>query len=402
MNERRPQWLKPRLSLLMFFQFAIWGSWFVTAGTYLIKGLGFSGFQVGLLYGTTAVAATISPFLIGRIADQWIDIKYLLALLHGLGGFIMLWLTQIESFAIFYPMLQIYTILYMPTFALSSSITFHHATNPTRDFSQIRVWGTIAWILMGLIISALDLEETKTPLVLSGTISLIHSLYCLSLPSIERDFTAKTPEIFSPEVKKIFNAPGFKILIIALLLTSIPSAYYYSFTNIFLIEHGIDNAAGIMSLGQITEIIFMLTLPFFIAQFGLKRLLVIGIFTWGFRYALFAIDYEVKWYTLTYVGVGLHGLAYSFSFLLGQIYVDQIVPKHLKSTAQGIVTLITLGIGVLIGSIVAGQSVALLTNKPIEHQWSWIWSIPALVGMMTAVWLNFKLTDQLGDRKNQE
>ena len=376
------QW---KLSMLMFLQFFIWGSWFVTAGTYMTQTLGFNGNQVGLAYGTTAIAAMFSPFIIGRIADQWIDIKYLLCALHSIGGVLMLILGQTTSFPPFFVVLMGYALFYMPTFSLVSAITFHHSEEPTRDFSRIRVWGTIAWITAGLIISYFQLEPTVIPLFIAGCCSFVQAIYCLSLPGTMPKDKVEGTTWFNSSLWDVFRANSLLILIIGLTLTSIPSAFYYSFTNLFLTEMNIPNPAGVMSVGQITEIIFMLLLAYFISQFGLKAILVFGISLWGIRYGLFAMGYHYELTVLVYIGVALHGMAYNFSFLIGQIYVDQIAPPNLKSTAQGFVTLITLGVGVFLGSLVAGIAVTYFTTPTGDHQWTWIWLVPTFVGLIAAI-----------------
>ena len=375
------QW---RLSTLMFLQFFIWGSWFVTAGTYMTNTLGFNGQQVGLAYGTTAIAAMITPFIIGQVADQWIDIKYLLCALHSLGGMTMIILGNLTSFPIFFLALLLYALFYMPTFSLVSAITFHHSKEPTRDFSRIRVWGTIAWILAGLNVSYFQLEPSVIPIYIAGFFSFLQAIYCLFLPTTKAEEPLQGPPLFSADLWRVLRNKSFQVLVIGLTLTSIPSAFYYSFTNLFLTEISIPNPAGVMSVGQITEIVFMLSLAFFIKHLGLKAILVLGISLWGIRYGLFAIGYQYQITILIYLGVALHGVAYNFSFLIGQIYVDQIAPKSLKSTAQGFVTLITLGVGVLLGSVVAGMVVTLFTENNDGHQWTWIWLVPTIVGLLAA------------------
>ncbi len=369
------------LSILMFMQFVIWGAWFVTLGNYMLNSLNMNGHHVGLAYGTTAIAAIITPFLAGRLADQWFSIEKMLFALHLSGGIIMYILSFATEFKILYPLLLLYTFLYLPTFALTNSITFRY-TNNTKDFTRIRVWGAIGWIFIGFVVGGLELEYTKTPMQISAGASLLQAFYCLTLPHTAPDgSTTGQRTILSPELLKILGRPSFITLIIGLTLTCIPSAFYYSFTNAFLNEVGIGNAAGLMSFGQISEVIFMLLLPLFLLKFGIRNVLLLGTLCWSVRYALFALDGQGQMAYPLYGGVLLHGIAFNFTFLLGQIYTDRCVPAHLRSTAQGFITLVTLGFGVLLGSVIAGFVVNHHLSEEGLRDWETIWWYPSAVGM---------------------
>ena len=242
--------LYARLSFLFFLQFFIWGSWYVTTGTYLLQTVGFSGREVGLVYTTTALAATLSPFLLGVLADRLFATERLLALLHGPGGILLLGISFMRDFALFFPALIAYALLYMPTFALASALSFHHLKDGARDFPRVRVWGTLAWIAAGFLISYLDLEPKATPMRISGPPSLLTCVYCLSLPHTppkpqlgKRSFR----DFLGPEVFRLLRRPSFALLIACLTLISIPSGFYYSFTNSFLTEIGMPDPAAKMS-----------------------------------------------------------------------------------------------------------------------------------------------------------
>ncbi len=283
MLDRPKTSIKSRLSILMFLQFFIWGSWYVTAGTYLLEKLSFTGIEVGMVYGSTAIAAILSPVLFGRIADQWMAMEKILFLLHGIGSIIMLALSFTHHFLYFYPLVVVYSLLYMPTFTLTSAMTFHHVLDTTKDFSRIRVWGTIGWIVAGLLIGWLQLESSRIPLQIYALTSIFQSLYCLTLPTTPPSRRGSSKTLFSGEVLILLRQRSFLVLTIALSLLCIPSAFYYSFTNPFLTEVGIKSAASLMSIGQVSEIIFMLTLSFFLRRVGLKNLLILGMCSWGLR-----------------------------------------------------------------------------------------------------------------------
>ena len=379
--------IKLRLSFLMFMQFVIWGAWYVTLGNYLLNTLGLSGTEVGLAYGTTAIAAIVTPFFAGRLADQWFSIERMLFFLHFTGGLVMLVLSFIESFGAFYPLLLVYTFLYLPTFALTSSLAFRFTEDSTKDFTQIRVWGAIGWIVIGFVVGGLELEYSNVPMRISAGASLLQAFYCLTLPKAPPLPAVAQKSIFSKELIDILAKPSFIILIIGLTLTCIPSAFYYSFTNAFLNEVGIANAAGLMSFGQISEIVFMLLLPYFLLRMSIKKILLLGTLCWGIRYLLFAIDATGQYGYPLYIGVLLHGIAFNFTLLLGQIYTDRAVPAHLRSTAQGLITQITLGFGVLIGSLIAGSVVTNSILPDGSRDWESIWYLPGGIGLATTLFI---------------
>ena len=377
-----------RLSLMLFLQFFIWGSWYVTLGTYLLETLHFTGPQVGLVYGATAIAATITPFFLGVLADRLFSIERLLAILHLLGGGVMWFTSYLTNFEWFYPMIILYTLLYMPTFTLTSSLSLHLVKDATRDFPRVRVWGSLSWILAGLIIGYLEVEKEVLPMRISAGFSIIHGLYCLSLPHTppqpqEGKFSLR--DVFGKEVLQLLQQRAILILVIALALIRIPSSFYYSFVNPFLNEIGIGNAAGKMTLGQITEVGVMLVLPWFLQKFKLRYIIAIGLFIWGSRYLLFAWGGVPHLHWMLYVGILVHGIAYNFSSLSSQIFIDRQVPSHMRSTAQGFITFVTMGFGAFIGSYVAGHVVEGYSLSDGTHDWNTIWQWPGWFGIAISV-----------------
>lgn len=374
-----------KLSTLFFLQFFLWGSWYVTLGTYLLETLGFDGREVGLVYGTTAIAAVISPFLLGLLADRFYNTEHLLSLLHLLGGGVMFALSFITEFRWFYPTLIGYALLYIPTFALSSALAFHHLINTTRDFPKVRVWGTIGWVLSGFLVSWLDWEYSVYPLQLAAASSIVHGLFCLSLPATPpqaREGKLTLKAILGPEVLDLFKNRNFSVLVICLTLIAVPSGYYYSFVNPFLNELGMENAAGKMALGQVSELFIMLLMPFFFSRISFKWIIGLGILVWGGRYLLFAWGDMDQGLWMFYAGILLHGVAFNFSFFTAQIYIDRIVPVHVRSTAQGFMAQVTMGIGALIGTFIAGETVRALTLANDSHHWEIIWLIPGGIGLI--------------------
>lgn len=384
-----------RLSFMQFLQFFIWGSWFVTAGTYLLETLSFTGRQVGMVYGTTAIAATISPFVIGILADRFFSVEKLLFILHLLGGVLLFTISCVQDFSVFYPLMLLYVMCYLPTFSLSNSLCFHHLTDTKKDFPRVRVWGTVAWIIAGLIIGWLQVEDQALPFQIAAVCSIVQAFYCLSLPATPpkpKTGISLWQSLREPEVKALIRDPSLIVMVVAIGLICIPSAYYYSFVNPFLNEVGVVNAAGKMSLGQVSEILFMLTLPWFFRIWRLKTIIFVGLFVWGARYGFFilGIHFEQEWWYI--LGLCFHGLAYIFSMLSAQIYLDTRVPSHLRSTGQGFFSFLTLGLGVFIGSYLAGEQVSHYTHVDQSHNWAAIWQLPTIIGVLVAIgfWVFFK------------
>lgn len=383
--------IRIRLSIFLFCHYFIWGGWYVTTGTFLIKELAFSGTQIGLIYSASALAATITPFFSGILADGFIPLQRLLGLFYFLGGVLLLVASFTTQFHHMYPLILVYMLLFMPTFALSTSFTFHHVVDRIRDFSRIRVWGTIGWVAAGIIVSLMVWESTVFPMRMSAICSLLLAGYCLTLPPVpaHRRGTGQKFSLAFKELLGLFKSWAFLVFVVCEVLIRIPTGFYYSFVNPFLHEIGISNSSAKMSMGQITEILFMVLFPFFFSRLGLKTALIIGLGAWGARYYLFAMGDAGTWQWMLYIGILLHGVCYNFSSHAGQIYVDQTVPVHLKSTAQGFMTLITMGFGAMTGSLIAGGVVDLNTLPDGNHQWLFIWLVPAVVG--TVVTISFAL-----------
>ncbi len=379
--------LSARLSLLLFLQFFIWGSWFVTLGTYLLHTLAFTGREVGLVYGAMAIAATVTPFALGILADRFWASERILAILHLLGAILLYLAAQQLTFALFFPAMLLYMFCYLPTFSLANSLCFHHLTDTARHFPRIRVWGTVSWILAGLLVSYLHIEDRATPLLIAAGTSLVQSIYCLTLPHtppLGKGQKGTRPSMLGPEIRALLTERNLLILLLCIGLIRIPSAYYYSFVNPFLNEMGVTNAAGKMSVGQITEIVMLIILPTMLLRIRLKYIIFTGLFLWGARYLCFAYgSLQQEW--LFWIGITVHGTAYACATLSAQIYLDRRVPPSLRATAQGFFTLLTQGAGALVGAFIAGETVSLLLLPDGTRNWQLIWLIPAVLGIGTAL-----------------
>ena len=381
-----------QLSTMMFLEYFVWGAWYVTLGTYLGATLRFEGSQIGLAYSAFAIAAMISPFFVGMVADRFFPTERVLGVLHLVGAVILYFLASIEEFGLFYPCIIAYTLCFMPTIALTNSLSFQHMENPGKQFPSVRVLGTISWIIVGLLVGYLKIEDQAIPILIAAGASVVMGLYSFTLPHTppkRKGEKASWQDVIGLDALKLMKERSFAVLFIASVLICIPLSFYYSFANLFLNDVGLENAAGKMTLGQGSEIVFLLLMPFFFKRFGYKKMLMIGMACWAARYVLFMYGTPGSLVWMLYGGIILHGICYDFFFVTGQIYVDERAPKNIKSAAQGLITFATYGVGMFIGSWLSGVVVESYTiigddNNPI-YQWNSIWLVPAVLAGIVLV-----------------
>ena len=371
-----------KLSVMMFLEYFIWGAWYVTLGTWLGATLGFSGEQIGITYGTTAVAAMISPFFVGMIADRFFATQRLLALLHALGAAALFYASTQTTFGPLYSVILIYTLFYMPTLALTNSLSFRQMQDPGREFPRVRVLGTIGWIVAGLVVGTLKVEATATPVRLGrGRVAGARVV----LPRVAAHTAAENGrvrlrDVLGLDALRLLKERSFAVFVLGSFLVCIPLQFYYAFANPFLNELGVTNAAGKMTLGQMSELVFMLLMPWFFRRLGVKYMLLVGMAAWVTRYLLFAYGNNMALVWMLYGGIVLHGICYDFFFVTGQIYVDQKAPPDVRAAAQGFITFVTYGVGMLIGSWLSGRIVdryATTVGGTVAHDWHQIWLVPA-------------------------
>ena len=380
--------IKLRLSLMMFLQFFIWGGWFVTLGTFLAQNLKADGAQTALAFSTQSWGAIIAPVFIGLVADRFFNAERLLGILHLIGAVLMYLMYQATDFDAFYPLVLGYMLAYMPTLALVNSVSFAQLRRPEAEFGQIRVWGTVGWIVAGLVISFAFGWDSQSAIadgmlqytfLLCAMASLALGLYSFSLPATPpagRGQALRLGELLGLDALKLLKDKNFAVFFLSSVLICIPLAFYYQNANPFLTEIGVANATGKMTLGQVSEVLFMLALPLFLGRFGIKLTLVLGMLAWVLRYVLFAFGDAGEGVALLLVGIALHGICYDFFFVSGQIYTNSKAGPAIKSAAQGLITLATYGVGMLIGFSVAGHITEQYTQAA-GHDWFNIWLFPA-------------------------
>jgi nucleoside transporter len=374
--------IRAKLSVLMFLQYFVWGAWYVTMGTWLGATLHFSGEQIGLAAGTTALAAMISPFFVGMVADRFLATERILGVLHLAGGAFLFFASTRTTFGPFYVVLLVYALCYMPTLALSNSISFRQMDDPRVEFPPVRVLGTIGWIIAGLVVGTLGVEATAQPMRLAAAASIVLGLFSFALPHTPPQKSGRVTlgDVLGLDALKLLADRSFAVFVLGSFLVCIPLQFYYAFANLFLNELHVTNAAGKMTLGQMSEIFFMLVMPWFFRRLGVKYMLLVGMAAWTARYVLFAVGNNGDLVWMLYAGILLHGICYDFFFVTGQIYVDRKAPGDLRAAAQGFIAFVTLGVGMFIGSWASGRVVdrfGVTGPGGTAHVWERIWLVPA-------------------------
>jgi nucleoside transporter len=382
-----------QLSVMMFLNFFIWGAWFVTMGTFLGKSLHASGKDIGYAYLSQSIGAIAAPFVIGLIADKFFSAQKILAVLHIVGGVILWYAGSVNTFDSFFPAIIIYMIVFMPTLALVNSISFRQMKNPSKEFPFIRVLGTIGWIVAGVAISFIGWDKPGDEALLSNTFkmaaiaAILLGLFSFTLPATppaKKGVKTSMGDILGLDALRLLKNRSYLIFFLSSIAICIPLSFYYNFTNLFLNEKGMQSTAGIQSLGQVSETLFMLLMPLLFIRFGVKKMLAIGMLAWAIRYGLFAYGNIGANYWMLIIGILLHGICYDFFFVTGQIYTDNLAGERFKSAAQGLITLATYGIGMMIGSLVSGPIVdAYATSN--GHDWQTIWLIPGGIAVVVVI-----------------
>jgi nucleoside transporter len=394
--------IRIKLSTMMFLEFFIWGAWFVTMGTYLTKTLSATGTQNAGAYATQALGAIIAPFIVGLIADRYFSAQKILGFLHLIGAGLLWYETTVGNFDNFYPGILAYMIIYMPTLALVNSVAFKQMANPSKEFPWVRVFGTLGWIVAGVIIGWLGWEQSGTLVLtfkMAAIASLILGVLSFTLPEtppVKKGQKASLGDIIGLDSIGLLKNKSYLVFFLASVAICIPLAFYYNFTNPFLNEVGMKRAAGIQTLGQVSEFAFMVAMPFFFVRLGVKKMLAMGMLAWALRYVFFAYGDAGNNYWMLIAGIVIHGVCYDFFFVTGQIYTDTLAGERFKSAAQGFITLATYGVGMLIGFYISGPIVDHWQTSPTSHNWQTIWLIPG--GIAAAVLVVFMLffTDKNG------
>ncbi|RBQ03750.1 nucleoside permease [Pedobacter miscanthi] len=390
-----------KLSAMMFLEFFIWGAWFVTLGAFLNTNLKATNSEIGSVFSTQSWGAIIAPFIIGLIADRYFNAEKILGILHIIGAILMYQMYNAPDVSVFYPYVLVYMILFMPTLALVNSVSFNQMKDAEKEFANIRVFGTIGWIIAGLLISfafhwdspeGIQAGMLKSTFLMAGIASLVLGLFSFTLPAtppkVAKGEKIKIGDILGLDALRLLKDKNFAVFFISSILICIPLAFYYQNAGLFLADIKVSNPTGKMAIGQVSEALFLLAIPVFFSKYGFKKTIIVGMLAWAVRYVLFAYGNAGSLSFMLIIGIALHGVCYDFFFVSGQIYTNSKAGEKFKSAAQGIITLATYGVGMLIGFKVAGLITDMYKTGEVTD-WKMVWIIPA--GIAAAVFLLFAL-----------
>jgi len=372
-----------QLSALMFLEFFIWGAWYVTMGTYLDKVLHATGVQIGAAYSAMAIATIFSPFFVGMIADRFFAAQKVLGCLHLVGAALLFYLTKVDDANSFYWVLLLYSLMYAPTLALANSVAFRQMKDPSKEFPSIRVLGTIGWIVTGILIDKvfrISPSEFAFTFKMAAVASLLLGLLSFFLPNTPPKAKGPKPsfaQTLGADAFVLFKDRSFFIFFIASILICIPLSFYYSFTNLYLIDSGMKNVTSNMTFGQISEAFFILLIPFFFRRLGVKWMIALGMIAWSVRFLFFGFGDAGPNEWMLFAGIILHGVCFDFFFVTGQIYTDSKAGIQIQSSAQGMITMATYGIGMWIGALLSGYVKDYYTTPDHVVLWRSIWMVPA-------------------------
>jgi len=380
-----PTTTRIQLSAMMFLEFFIWGAWYVTMGTYLDKVLHATGVQIGAAYSAMAIATIFSPFLVGMIADRFFAAQKLLGVLHLAGAGLLFYLTKVDISG-FYWILLLYSLLYAPTLALANTVAFRQMKDSGKEFPSIRVFGTIGWIATGWMIDKVlhigtdQLALTFQMAAIASAILGILSFILPHTPPKAKDSTASFAQILGADSFVLFKDTSFLVFFISSILICIPLSFYYSLTNLYLTEAGMENVASNMTFGQFSEALFIVLIPFFFRKLGVKWMIALGMIAWGLRFVFFGYGDGTSNLWMLFAGIVLHGICYDFFFVTGQIYTDSKAGEKIQSQAQGMITMATYGIGMWVGTLLSGYVKSYYTVDTVTN-WRSLWMVPSFISL---------------------
>ncbi|MRG48681.1 MFS transporter [Chitinophaga sp. SYP-B3965] len=384
-----------QLSFMMFLQYFIWGAWYVTVGTYMVENLKSSGSEASYAYTALAIATMISPFLVGMVADRYFSAQKIMGVLHIVGAIALYAMTLTTNIYLFIGVVLFYSLLYMPTIALSNSVAFHQMSDPGKEFPLVRMFGTVGWIVAGLLIGYMVIEKTTNTFYIAGGASLLLGLFSFMLPNVppkaKEDVSAS--QVLGVEALVLFKNKSYLVFFISAVLICIPLSFYYGFTNLYLHEAGMENAAGKMIYGQASEAIFILAIPFLLRRIGVKKMLLVGMAAWVLRYILFAYGDSESNLWMLYTGIILHGVCYDFFFVTGYMYTENRAGEKIKSAAQGLFTFATYGLGMVIGTWFSGIVADYYVVNGVR-EWQNIWMVPVYIAAAVIIYFALAFHDK--------
>jgi nucleoside transporter len=384
--------IRIQLMLMMFLMFSTWGAWYGQMGKYLFTTLKASGDQIGSAYATFSIASIVAPFFVGMIADRYFSAQKVMGVLNLIGAGVLYFLIQNQDPDTFFWYILAYTMTFAPNLALSSSIAMNQMQDPGKEFPSIRVLGTIAWIIVTNIIGLYGYGDKVTIFQIAMFTSIIWGIFSFTLPDTPPKATgqASISQILGTDAFVLFKDRSFLIFFISSVLVCIPLAFYYAHANLSLTESHMTNVENKMSLGQASEVLFMLLIPFALQKFGIKKMLIVGLVAWIVRFLCFGNGDGISSEWILYLAIVLHGVCYDFFFVTGQIYTDNKAGDKIKNSAQGLITLATYGVGMGIGSKISGLVLEKYTLQDASgivkgHNWNGVWMVPAGIAAVVLV-----------------
>lgn len=380
---------------MMFLEYFIWGAWYVTMATYMVANLQASGSEASYAYTALAIATMVSPFLVGMVADRYFAAQKIMGVLHIVGALALYSMTLTSNTYLFIGVVLFYSLLYMPTIALSNSVAFSQMKDPGKEFPAVRMFGTIGWICAGLLIGYMAIEKTMNTFYIAAGASLLLGLFSFTLPNVppkaKGDVSAS--KVLGTEAFVLFKNRSYLVFFISAILICIPLSFYYGFTNLYLHEAGMENAAGKMIYGQASEAIFILAIPLLLRRLGVKKMLLVGMAAWVLRYILFAYGDSGSNLWMLYTGIILHGVCYDFFFVTGYMYTDNRAGEKIKSAAQGLFTFATYGLGMVIGTWFSGIVADYYVANGVR-EWQSIWMVPVYIAAAVIIYFALAFHDK--------
>jgi nucleoside transporter len=410
MTTQAVSFIRTRLGAMMFLEYIIWGAWYVTLTTYLTQTLGFSGTQAGTVFGTAALASLLAPLFVGLVADRFFATERVMATLYAVGAVCMFLVTRVESFAAVYTLMLAFCLAYFPTIALTNSIAMKNVNDPGRDFPAIRTMGTLGWIVINNVVGYMEVEADAVQFILGAAGCVVMAVYSLvalpHTPPPGRGRKASVGTLLGLDALTLLKQRDYAVFLVASVLACIPLTFYYSFTNAYLNEVGVDNAANKMSLGQASEVIMLLLMPVFFRLWSVRTILLLGLGAWALRYVLLAYGNATDGMWMFYLAIILHGICFDFFFVTGFLYTNQVAPPELRSTAQGLITLATYGLGMLIGSLLSGGVLDYFSTPgadgAVVRNWPAFWLSSAAMSAVIALLVLFFFRSSVRVRAEQE
>jgi len=395
---------RARLTVLSFMEFFIWGSWLITIGAYWFQNRQWSGAEFGAIFSTMGISAIFMPAITGVIADRFINAERLLGICHLIGAVVLLFLPQVNDPGTFFWVILLYMLFYMPTISLANTVSYtvlvSSGKNIVTDFPPIRVWGTIGFIVAMWIVSLLKIETSALQFYVAAAASIGLGVYAFTLPACPPRAEAKQSDSFV----SLFGLQAFSLFkdikmalffIFAMLLGAalqLTNAYGDTFLHDFDKIESYQNSlavqypAIIMSISQMSETLFILAIPFFLKRFGIKKVMLISMIAWVFRFGLFAYGNPGEGLWMIILSCIVYGMAFDFFNISGSLFVDTQVKETIRASAQGIFMMMSNGFGAWLGSTISGLVIQYyFTNPDQSMNWKEIWLSFAGYSLVVAV-----------------